>query len=167
MREWKGDCQGGFVLRLKDAYFDCREFSTPGQKIVKEKGVEPTMNYNQPPIMRPPQNEATNQTAMLLHLSQLLGHTAIPVLGWLVPILIWQFKKNEMPGIDAHGKSVANWMLTELIAGVIFGFLCFFLIGFPLLFALYILGIIFPIIGGIKANNGEVWDYPLTIKFFK
>ena len=29
--------------------------------------------------------------------------------------------------------------------------------------ALAVLGIVFPIIGGIKANNGEVWKYPLSI----
>jgi uncharacterized Tic20 family protein len=33
--------------------------------------------------------------------------------------------------------------------------------------ALVIIGIVFPIIGGIKANNGEVWKYPLSIPFFK
>jgi len=27
--------------------------------------------------------------------------------------------------------------------------------------------IAFPIVGGIKANNGEVWRYPLSIQFFK
>jgi len=25
---------------------------------------------------------------------------------------------------------------------------------------------VFPLIGSIKANNGELWHYPLTIKFF-
>jgi len=29
------------------------------------------------------------------------------------------------------------------------------------------MGIVFPIIGGMKANNGELWEYPLTIKFLK
>ena len=125
------------------------------------------MNYNQPPLMNPPQNAEVNRMAMLLHLSQLLGHTALIGVGWIIPVLIWQLKKNEMPGIDAHGKNVANWMLTELIVGIIFGLLCVMLIGFPLLLALYVLGIVFPIIGGIKANNGEVWNYPLAIKFFK
>ena len=29
------------------------------------------------------------------------------------------------------------------------------------------MGIVFPIIGGIKANSGELWEYPMTIKFIK
>ena len=29
-----------------------------------------------------------------------------------------------------------------------------------------LLCLIFPIIGAIKANDGEVWPYPLSIRFF-
>jgi uncharacterized Tic20 family protein len=39
------------------------------------------------------------------------------------------------------------------------------LIGIPLLWALLVVGIIFPIIGGIKANDGVLWKYPLSISF--
>jgi uncharacterized Tic20 family protein len=45
--------------------------------------------------------------------------------------------------------------------------LCFVLIGFPLLFAVLILSIVFPIIGAVKAANGELWPYPLSIAFMK
>jgi uncharacterized Tic20 family protein len=40
-------------------------------------------------------------------------------------------------------------------------------VGILLLMVLGILMIAFPIVGGIKANNGEVWRYPLPIPFFK
>jgi len=60
-----------------------------------------------------------------------------------------------------------NWLLTEFILLLIIIPLCFILIGFPLLFILALLGIVFPIIGAIKAGNGEVWPYPCSIRFFK
>jgi uncharacterized Tic20 family protein len=41
------------------------------------------------------------------------------------------------------------------------------LIAIPLLIALGVIGIIFSIVAAIKANNGEVWKYPLAITFFK
>lgn len=41
------------------------------------------------------------------------------------------------------------------------------IVGIPLLILLGVIGIIFPIIGGIKANNGEVWKYPLSISFLE
>ena len=40
-------------------------------------------------------------------------------------------------------------------------------IGIPLLMALCAIAIIFPIIGGIKANDGILWKYPLSIPFLE
>ena len=66
-----------------------------------------------------------------------------------------------------HGIIVTNWILTAVIFGVVFTILTYIIIGIPLLLALAVTSIIFAIIGGIKANNGEIWPYPLSIKFFK
>ena len=41
------------------------------------------------------------------------------------------------------------------------------LIGFAGYLALGIMSIVFPIIGGIKAGEGEVWQYPLSLKLIK
>jgi uncharacterized Tic20 family protein len=105
--------------------------------------------------------------AMVLHLSLLAGYTVVPLAGLVAPILIWQIKKNEIPEIDAHGKIVVNWIISSILYGAISFLLTFVLIGFPLLILLYVLGIVFPIIGGIKANNGVTWKYPLTINFLR
>jgi uncharacterized Tic20 family protein len=109
----------------------------------------------------------TRLWAMLLHLSTLLGHAPAPLLGLIVPIVIWQIKKTDLPEIDQHGKNAANWIISELIYLVITGLLSLLLIGIPLLFAVAILGIVFPIIAAIKASNGEIWKYPSSIQFFK
>lgn len=125
------------------------------------------MNNNmqyQPPMYL--QTAEQRQTGMFLHLSQLLNFI-IPLGGIVAPILIWQIKKDEMPVLDAHGKMVANWMISCLIYGVVSFILTFVLIGILGFIALAIMGVVFPIIGGIKANNGELWEYPLTIKFLK
>ena len=103
---------------------------------------------------------------MLIHLTQFCGY-AIPIAGWIVPIILWLVKKDASPDIDRHGRIVANWILTELILAYVFYLLIFVLIGFPLLICLAIAGITFPIIGGIKANDGKVWQYPGSITFFR
>ena len=110
--------------------------------------------------------QAVGQWALFLHLSQLAGYI-VPVAGWIVPILIWQLKKQEMPELDAHGKVVINWILSALIYGAVGIILVFVLIGIPILIVLMMLGIIFPIIGAVKADSGIVWNYPLSIKFFR
>jgi uncharacterized Tic20 family protein len=125
------------------------------------------MNYNmqfQPPMSL--QTPEQKQMGMFLHLSQLLN-IILPPAGIVVPIILWQIKKDEMPALDAHGKMVVNWLISSLIYFVVSLVLVIVLIGILGLIALGIMGVVFPIIGAIKANNGEFWEYPLTIKFLK
>jgi uncharacterized protein len=125
------------------------------------------MNYNmqyQPNMSL--QTPEQRQMGLFLHLSQLANVVLFPI-GIIVPIVIWQTQKDKIPALDAHGKMVTNFMISMTIYFFVSFVLMFLLIGFLLLPVLAILGIAFPIIGGIKANNGEFWEYPLTIKFLK
>jgi len=125
------------------------------------------MSFNMEP-MQPSslQTADQRQMGMFLHLSQLANVILFPV-GIIVPIVLWQTQKDKMPALDAHGKMVVNWMISVTIYAIASILLMFVLIGFLTIFVVGALGIIFPIIGGIKANNGELWQYPLTIKFLK
>ena len=125
------------------------------------------MSFNMQP-MQPSslQTPEQRQMGMFLHLAQLANVILFPI-GIIVPIVIWQTQKDKIQGLDAHGKMVVNWMISSTIYAIISIVLMFFLIGFLTIFAVGIMGIVFPIIGGIKANNGELWEYPLTIKFLK
>lgn len=130
---------------------------------------QPYMPYGVPPGAAPARPEdieaQTRQWATLLHIS-LLASVVLPGLGLVAPILIWQLKKVDLPGIDQHGKIVANWMISAIIYAVASFLLIFILIGIPMLLALAVVHIVFPIIGAVKANEGEVWRYPLSIEFF-
>lgn len=107
------------------------------------------------------------QMGLFLHLSQLANIILFPV-GIILPVVLWQTQKEKIPQLDAHGKMVVNWM----ISSTIYAFICIpliflFLLGVLLLLVLAVLGIVFPIVGAVKANNGELWEYPLTIRFLK
>ena len=106
-----------------------------------------------------------NVWSMYIHLSQFCGYIA-PLLGFIAPVVLWHVKKGESEVIDKHGKIVLNWILSAFIYGIVCGLLCMIVIGFLLFPILGILCIVFPIIGGLKANSGEVWPYPLSINFF-
>lgn len=124
------------------------------------------MNYMQYQPNTSLQTPEHKQMGLFLHLSQLLG-VVFPVAGIVVPIVLWQTQKDKIPALDPHGKMVINWMISCFIYAVISIPLMFVLIGIPIFIALMVVSIVFPIIGGIKANNGEFWEYPLTIKFLK
>lgn len=106
------------------------------------------------------------QYCMLMHLSQLLGFV-LPIIGFVVPVLMWMLRKDDSPDIDRHGKNVVNWIISELIYGVVCAVLTMILIGIPLAGALFVCSVAFPIIAAIKAKEGIIWTYPLTIPFFK
>lgn len=101
---------------------------------------------------------------MFLHLSALAGYVIFGA-GFAAPILIWQLKKADYPELEQHGKNVANWLISYVIYMAISALLITVFVGVLLLLVLGVLMVVFPIIGGIKANNGEVWKYPLTITF--
>jgi|ERR1035437_10421348 uncharacterized Tic20 family protein len=125
------------------------------------------MSYNmqsmQPSALQTPEQR---QMGMFLHLSQLANVILFPV-GIVIPIVIWQTQKDKIPALDAHGKMVANWMISLTIYVLVSFILMFVIIGIFTMLAVAIIGIVFPIVGAIKANNGELWQYPMTIKFIK
>ena len=102
----------------------------------------------------------------LLHLSQLAG-LLIPYGGLVLPLVMWLTNKDDFPEVDRHGKVIVNWMISLTIYLITAAILSLLVIGIPLLIILGLLALIFPIIGGIKAGNGELWHYPLSIEFIK
>ena len=117
-------------------------------------------------LTKPPITFDENTWGLFIHLSQFLTYV-LPLAGIIAPIILWQIKKDESKIIDWHGKIVMNWLLTEFIFLLIFIPMCIVLIGIPFVALAGLAGIIFPIIGAIKAGNGQIWPYPFSIRFFK
>ena len=121
--------------------------------------VDPNPTGEQP-------NFNVNQWAMFLHLSQ-LANCIVPLAGIVAPIVLWQMKEDESAVIDRHGKMVVNWLISAFIYCCVCVGLFFLIIPVLVLILIGIASVIFAIVGGIKANNGEFWEYPITIKFLK
>ncbi len=120
-----------------------------------------------PPI--PPDNMPSaeeKQWAMFAHLSTLSGFI-IPFGNILGPLIIWQIKKNEMPFVDDQGKEALNFQITVLIAALVAAVLTMVLIGLLLLPIIVIGWIVLSIMAGMKANNGEAYRYPFTLRLIK
>ena len=111
-------------------------------------------------------DKQTRQWAFILHMSVLTGFL-LPLAGLIAPFVIWQLKKDELPGIDAHGKNAINWTISAILYAVVSVLLVVVIIGIPMLIALGAAGVAFPFIAAIKANRGELWNYPLAIAFLK
>jgi len=122
---------------------------------------------NQPSTNDIKLDRETRQWAMFIHFSILAGWV-VPIGGLIVPILLWQIKKEELPGIVPHAHVVLNWIISSLVYGLICLVLTMVVVGVFGFMALGLATLIFAIVGGIKANDGELWVYPGTIiKIFK
>ena len=85
----------------------------------------------------------------------------------LAPLIVWLLKRDESPEIDAHGKEALNFQISMLIYNIVAGVFCLVLIGFLILPVLWVLNAVFVIIAAIKAGDGELYRYPLTIRFLQ
>lgn len=106
--------------------------------------------------------------AMFCHLGAFAGFIIpIPFAGIIVPLIIWQIKKDQSAYIDMHGKESVNFQITMAIAFLISFVLVFVLIGIPLLIGLAIFDLIIVIIAAIKANEGTEYRYPFSLRLIK
>ncbi|MEM9065797.1 MAG: DUF4870 domain-containing protein [Planctomycetota bacterium] len=102
--------------------------------------------------------------ATFLHLTYLLSFVA-PVLGPLIGALVmWLIKKDESQLIHDHGKEVVNFQISLLIYTLISAVLTVVLIGFPMLAAVAVLGIVGMIMGAIAGNRGVYFRYPVCLR---
>jgi uncharacterized Tic20 family protein len=111
-------------------------------------------------------NPESRMWAMLAHLSALSG-VMVPFGHILGPLIIWLIKKDEMPFVEDQGKEALNFNISMTIYMLVAIFLVFVVIGFILIPILAVFGLVFTIIAAVKANDGIVFRYPITLRLVK
>ncbi len=102
--------------------------------------------------------------ATFIHLTLLLVHMGIPVIGALV---MWLIKRHQSPFLDDHGKEAVNFQISLLIYAVLVLPIAAILtcgVGAILIIPIYILGIYGMITGAMAANRGEYYRYPMCLR---
>ena|SRR3712207_5175301 len=122
----------------------------------------------------PASGPSTRTWTVVCHVSALAGFI-IPAAGHLLgPLIVWLLKRDDSPEIDAHGKESLNFQISMFIYTAVLGVVCFVLmfvlIGFlliPLFGILYVADIVLVIVASLKANEGQLYRYPFTIRLIK
>ncbi|MDQ0575168.1 DUF4870 domain-containing protein [Agromyces albus] len=96
--------------------------------------------------------------SMLIHLGGIFFGFIPALVGYLV-------LKDRGPFVRAHTATALNFQITMTIAMIVSSILTIILIGFLLMAAIGVLIIVFSIIAAVKANQGQPYSYPLSIKF--
>ena len=103
----------------------------------------------------------TNDEKMLA----MLAHLITFVSSFIGPLVIYLVKKDESAFVADQAKEVLNFHLSVLIYLAVAFLSLFVLIGFVLLPALGVFVFVVTIIGAIRAYEGNMYRYPLCIRF--
>ncbi|WP_367871586.1 DUF4870 domain-containing protein [Luteolibacter sp. Populi] len=135
--------------------------------------------YNPPPVpeIAPPavssavMSSDEKMWATLAHLSALSG-LFFPVVGNIAgPLIVYLVKKDTMPFVALEAKEALNfniswaiwttvlWTITIILMIVLVGFLLL-----PVAIIAHIGWVVLSIVGGLRANEGKPYRYPLTLR---
>ncbi len=105
------------------------------------------------------------QLLVITHLTQLLTHVT-GFGGLIVPLIIWLTQKDQVNGMNEHGKAIVNFQLSMILITIISipGILLLGL-GILMLIIVGIVSFVFPIVNAVRASNGEPPYYPMSIRF--
>lgn len=102
---------------------------------------------------------------VLLHISGLIDCFLWPV-GLILALVLW-LSNRENPTVDLHGKEVMNWKVFTLIVCVAAAPLACISIGILVWIVMWVLTLVYGIIGAVKASNGELIRYPMFFRLIK
>lgn len=112
---------------------------------------------------------------VLAHASAFIQLLGIPsVVG---PLVVWLIRRDD-PLVEPHAREALNFQLSLLIyfiAGVVLAFVAALtIVGLVLtvfiiiaLIALFLLELIFALLGTLAASRGELYTYPLNLNLIK
>ena len=153
------------------------------------KSIADALSVSLEELLPEPTQHELNQIAVL-HITP-AGFFLFPVVGnVLIPFIFWMLKREEINGINRHGKDILNGQLTysivlgiTIVAVTVMAFSQFFFPGnqFSLRFFMHlpiymVVGMILstiafgilPAINAFRVYNGkQPWRYPFKIIFFK
>ena len=87
--------------------------------------------------------------------------------GWVGPLVALVAKGNESPTVRANAVAALNFQLLCSIVAIVGWITTCLLIGFIIWPIAMIAGILFGVLGGIKANEGHFYKYPFNINIVK
>lgn len=136
----------------------------------ENESVTPSAPPPQPPPATLAPSESEERTwAMLGHLAAFSAF--ISGIGCVLgPLIVWLIKRDTMPFAGEQAKEALNFNISVIIAAIGLWILTVITLGIgllltiPLGLALFVGWLVLTIIAAVKANNGEHYRYPFTLR---
>ena len=100
------------------------------------------------------------QLILLSHIGTLFGN-------FIVPLIIWLTKRDESKEVAEHAKESLNFQISMSLYSIIAFLLIAIIVGIPLLVVIVLINLICVVTATMKADRGEFFRYPLTMRFVK
>ena len=94
----------------------------------------------------------------------MLVDLSILAFGLIGPLVVYLIEQDSSPFTRHHAAEALNFHITLAVAAVVSAVLLFVLIGFVLLPAVAIAGVVFGVIAAVAAGRSEYYRYPLRIR---
>ena len=101
--------------------------------------------------------------AVFAHLAAFAG-LLFPFGNVLGPLVVWLIKKDQYPFVEDQAKEAMNFQITVTLIAILGWLLSFVLIGVLILIPLAIYAFVMTIIAAVRANRGERYRYPYTLR---
>ncbi|WP_203711698.1 DUF4870 domain-containing protein [Asanoa siamensis] len=113
-------------------------------------------------------NSEEKTWALIAHFGgALLSFISTGTLSWVAPLVALLVKGNTSPAVRAHAVAALNFQITWAVVAVIGWATACLAIGFIIFPIAMLIQIIFGIIAGVKANEGQLYRYPLSVNVIK
>jgi uncharacterized protein len=129
----------------------------------------PSGGYQPGPAAPPPGYPTSDDKtwALIAHFGGALGmFVGGGVLGFVAPLIAYAVKGQQSPTVRAHAIAALNFQILWSIIGLVGWILSCVTFGLIAVAAM-IVGIIFGIIAGLKANEGQLYQYPMSVSIVK
>jgi hypothetical protein len=105
-------------------------------------------------------------TAVAVHLSTFAG-LVVPFGSVIGPLAVWLTRRDRDPFIDQAGREALNFGISIAIYGLVALVAALMLVGIPLLMIGVIAWVVLASLAAVKASQGQVYRYPLTIRLVR
>ena len=116
------------------------------------------------PGVSPTQDDRT--WGMLAHLSAFVG-VLIPIGSIIAPLVIWLVKKDQSLFVAENARESLNFNITIAIAILVSWALTLILIGILMFGVVVLYWLVMTILASIKANEGNVYRYGISLRLVK
>lgn len=105
-------------------------------------------------------NDTDRHFGVGIHLSPLVALVFGPLI--LAPLVLWLIRKDQSLFVDDHGREMINALISFVIYNVVAVVTVIGVIALPVL---YVVGAVNLVRGAVAAGRGDLFRYPMTIRF--